>query len=302
MDVINLKNKKLISKEFCDVGNLRKRKFINEIFHFVLLVSISFSIIMLIFLFYGVFKRGISHVNIDFFLNYTSRIASKSGIRAAILGTLWINILTIFIAFPLGLGTAIYIEEYAPKNKFTNLIQVNISNLAGVPSVVYGILGLSLFVRYFNLGRSILSASLTMALLILPIIIVSSQEALKTVPKELKEASFALGATKWDTIIGVIIPYAMPGILTGTILALSRAIGEVAPLVIVGGAAGIWFSPKGIFDEFTTLPLQIYNWVSKPQVEFQNVASAGIIVLLIVLVFINLIAILLRNKYQDRIK
>ncbi|MCT4508321.1 MAG: phosphate ABC transporter permease PstA [Tepidibacter sp.] len=302
MDAINLENKEIINKNSDYNMNLKKRKLMNKLFHLILLGSISFSIIILVALFSDVFKTGISHINLDFFLNYTSRIASKSGIRAAILGSLWVNIVTLLIAFPLGLGSAIYLEEYAPKNKLTNIIRVNISNLAGVPSVVYGILGLSLFVRTFGFGRSILSASLTMALLILPIIIVSSQEALKTVPKELKEASYALGATKWDTITGAIIPYAMPGILTGTILAVSRAIGEAAPLVVVGGAAGIWFSPKGIFDEFTTLPLQIYNWASKPQAEFQNVASAGILVLLMVLVLINLVAILLRNKYQDRIK
>ncbi len=281
---------------------LKKRKMINNLFHFILLISIIFSIIVLIALFGDVFKKGISYVNVDFFLNYSSRLANKSGIRAAILGSLWIIVLTVLIAFPLGLGAAIYMQEYATKNRLTTLIQVNINNLAGVPAIVYGILGLSLFVRTFGLGRSILSASLTMAMLILPIIIVSSQEALKTVPKELKEASVALGVTKWETISGVIIPYAMPGILTGTILAVSRAIGEAAPIVVVGGAAGIWFSPKGIFDEFTTLPLQIYNWASKPQAEFQNVSAAAIIVLLMVLVIINLVAILLRNKYQDRIK
>lgn len=281
---------------------LRRRKLTNKIFHFLLIASILFSFAILIILFTDIFRKGLPYINVDFFLNYTSRFVSKSGIRAGLAGSIWVIVVTLLVAFPLGLGGAIYLQEYAPKNKFTNLIQVNINNLAGVPSIVYGILGLTVFVRFFGFGRSILSGALTMAMLILPIIIVSSQEALKTVPKELKEGSFALGTTKWDTISGVIIPYAMPGILTGTILAVSRALGEAAPLVLVGGASAIWFSPKGVFDQFTTLPLQIFNWSARPQAEFQNVAAAGILVLIIFLIIVNLSAILLRNKYQDRIK
>lgn len=282
--------------------NLTSRKKINNIFHGILIACILFCIAILVVLFMDVLKKGLPYLNLKFLTSYSSRFAHKSGIKAGLFGSLWIIILTITIAFPLGLSAAIFIEEYAPKNRFTDLIKVNISNLAGVPSIVYGILGLSLFVRFLKLGRTIISGSLTMALLILPIIIVSSQEAIKTVPNNLKEASYALGATKWETIKGVILPYAMPGILTGTILAVSRAIGEAAPLVVVGGAAAIWFTPKGVLDEFTTLPLQIFTWASKPQAEFQFVSAAGIVVLLSILVIINLTAILLRNKYQDRIK
>ncbi|SHJ62218.1 phosphate ABC transporter permease PstA [Paramaledivibacter caminithermalis] len=282
--------------------SLARRKKINTIFHVILVACILFSLIVLIILFTDILKKGFPFLNIDFLTKYSSRFPKKSGIRAGLFGSLWIIITTVIIAFPLGVSGAIYLEEYAPKNRFTSLIKINISNLAGVPSIVYGILGLSLFVRTLKFGRTILSASLTMALLILPIIIVSSQEALKTVPKDLKEASYGLGATKWETITGVILPYSMPGILTGTILAISRAIGEAAPLVVVGGAAAIWFTPKGLMDEFTTLPLQIFTWASKPQADFQLVAAAGITVLLLVLIFINLTAILLRNKYQDRMK
>jgi phosphate transport system permease protein len=257
---------------------------------------------MLAVLFIDTFKKGLPYLNVKFLTNYTSRFASKAGIKAAIFGSLWIIVFTIIIAFPLGVCGAIYLEEYASKNKLNDLIKVNISNLAGVPSIVYGILGLAIFVRALGFGRTIISGAITMALLILPIIIVASQEAIKTVPHNLKEASYALGATKWETIREVILPYSMPGILTGTILAVSRAIGEAAPLVVVGGAAAIWFTPQTPFDEFTTLPLQIFTWATMPQREFQGVAAAGIIVLLIVLIFINLTAILLRNKYQDRIK
>ncbi len=284
------------------MGNIKKRKKINSIFHGILVACILFSIFMLAFLFIDIFKKGIGYLNWDFLNNYTSRFPEKSGIKAGLFGSLWVIGLTMAIAFPLGVSGAIYLEEYATNNKFNDLIKVNISNLAGVPAIVYGILGLSVFVRFLNLGRTIIAASLTMALLILPIIIVSAQEALKTVPKSLKHASYALGATKWETVREVILPYSMPGILTGSILAVSRAIGEAAPLVVVGGAAGIWFSPTSVFDEFTTLPLQIFTWASMPKLEFQFVAAAGILVLLLVLIVMNLTAILLRNKYQDRIK
>ena len=283
-------------------SNIKARKRNDNIFHGILILSILFSLSILVMLFGRVIVDGISHLTLVFITNYTSRIPSQAGVAAALAGSIWVILITILIAFPLGVGTALYLEEYAPKNKFTSLIQVNINNLSGIPSVVYGIFGLTLFVRLLGLGRSIMAGSLTMALLILPLIIVSSQESLKTVPRELKEASYGLGVSKWDTITGVIIPYSMPGILTGTILAISRALGEAAPLLLVGGAAAIWFSPTSPLDQFTTLPLQIYSWAGRPQAEFQNVASAGIILLLILLILMNLTAISLRNKYQDRIK
>ena len=280
--------------------NLKKRKRADRVFYILLILSVIFTLTLLVLLFSDTFTKGISYINVDFFNNFSSRFPNKSGIRAALFGSLYTVILSVIIAAILGIGTAIYLEEYAPKNKFTDILKVNISNLAGIPSVIYGILGLALFVRYLDLGRTIISGALTLALLILPTIIVASQEALKTVPKEMKEGSYALGATKWQTIKKIILPYSFPGILTGMILAVSRAFGESAPLVVIGGAASIWFQPKSIFDEFTTLPLQIFNWAARPQAEFQNIAAAGIIVLIVLLVIINLAAILVRNKYQDR--
>lgn len=280
--------------------NLKKRKRADRVFYILLILSVIFTLTLLVLLFSDTFTKGISYINVDFFNNFSSRFPNKSGIRAALFGSLYTVILSVIIAAILGIGTAIYLEEYAPKNKFTDILKVNISNLAGIPSVIYGILGLALFVRYLDLGRTIISGALTLALLILPTIIVASQEALKTVPKDMKEGSYALGATKWQTIKKIILPYSFPGILTGMILAVSRAFGESAPLVVIGGAASIWFQPKSVFDEFTTLPLQIFNWAARPQAEFQNIAAAGIIVLIVLLVIINLAAILVRNKYQDR--
>lgn len=287
---------------FKATGNIRKRKMHNAFFHGILVGSIILSLSVLVFLFQDVLSTGLEYLNLDFFTKFTSRRPAESGIYAAILGTVYVILLAALVAFPVGVGAAIYLQEYAEKNKLSHFIQLNINNLAGVPAIVYGILGLSVFVRFFGFGRSILAAGLTMALLILPVIIVASQEALKTVPKELKEASYALGATKWQTILNIILPYAMPGVLTGTILAISRGIGEASPLIVVGGAAGIWFAPKSLMDGFTTLPLQIYVWSGMPQAEFQKVAASGIIVLLAVLFIINLLAIFLRNHYQDRIK
>lgn len=200
----------------------------------------------------------------------------------------------------LGVGTAIYLEEYAKQNKINAFIRMNISNLAGVPSIVFGLLGLTIFVRSLALGKSVLAAGLTMSLLILPVIIVAAQEAIRSVPKELREASYGMGATKWQTILKVVLPSAVPGILTGSILALSRAIGETAPLVVLGIPVIVHFLPDGILSEFTALPMQIFDWAKRPQEEFQYVAAAGILVLMTFLVILNSIAVLIRNKFQRR--
>lgn len=204
------------------------------------------------------------------------------------------------VSLLLGVGTAIYLEEYASKNRLTRFIQMNISNLAGVPSVVFGLLGLTIFVRILFFGNSVLAAGLTMSLLILPVIIVASQEAIRAVPKELREASYGLGATKWQTILRVVLPSAIAGILTGSILAFSRAIGETAPLVVIGIPAFVAFLPKNVFDQFTALPMQIYNWTSRPQEEFHFLAAAGIIVLLVILILMNSIAVWIRNRYENK--
>ncbi len=204
------------------------------------------------------------------------------------------------VSIILGVSTAIYLEEYAKKNKLNDFIRMNISNLAGVPSIVFGLLGLTIFVRLMDLGKSILAAGFTMSLLILPIIIVAAQEAIRAVPNEQREASYGMGATKWQTIVRVVLPAAIPGILTGSILALSRAIGETAPLVVIGIPVILQFLPTGILDSFTALPMQIFDWAKRPQEEFQFVAAAGIIVLMTVLVCMNSIAVFIRNKFQKR--
>jgi len=259
-------------------------------------------VIILSVLLFSILSKGIKWLSLNFLTNFPSRFPKKAGIYPALLGSLWLIFLTAIISFPIGIGTALYLEEYAKESKFTDFIKLNIANLAGVPAIIYGMLGLTIFVRLLGFGRSIISGALTMSLLILPTIIISSQEALKSVPDSLKQASYALGTTKWQTITGVVLPYALPGILTGTILSISRALGEAAPLIVVGALAYVSFIPKTPFDQFTVLPIQIFNWASMPKKEFQNVAAAGIIVLLIILLGINSIAIILRNKYQIRIK
>lgn len=255
-------------------------------------------------------------VNADFIGSPQSSEPLYAGIRTAILGSLWTIAITILLAFPLAVGAAIYLEEYAQDNWFNRLIQTNINNLAGVPSIIYGMLGLALFVRLmepltsgsvFGLvdpttanGRTILSASLTLMLLVLPLVIINAQEAIRAVPNSLRQASLGIGATRWQTIWSHVLPNAVPGILTGTILAISRAIGETAPLVVVGASTFITFDPSSPFSKFTTLPIQIYQWTARPQDEFRNIAGAAILVLLVMLLSLNAGAILLRNRFGKR--
>ena len=229
-----------------------------------------------------------------------SRFAGQAGIKVALFGTLWMMAFTALFSFPIGVGAAIYLGEYAPRHWLTRLIQLNITNLAGVPSIVYGILGLAVFVRALSLDRSILSGALTMSLLIMPIIIITAQEALRSVPLSLRQGSYALGATRWQTIWHIVLPQAFPGVLTGTILALSRAIGETAPLIMVGALTYMAFTPSSPLDPFVALPIQIFNWTTRPQAEFREIAAAGIIVLLALLLTMNAGAIYLRNKFQRR--
>jgi phosphate transport system permease protein len=256
-----------------------------------------------------------SWLNWDFVTGSQSSYAELAGVRTAIVGTLWIMALTMLIAFPLGIGAAIYLEEYARGGGwFDRLIEVNIRNLAGVPSIIYGLLGLAIFVRTLEQltsgamfgvtgvnGRTILSASATMALLILPVIIIASQEAIRAVPQSIREASYGLGATKWQTVWHQVLPAAMPGILTGTIIALSRAIGETAPLIVIGASAVIFVDPSGPFSKFTALPIQIWQWTARPQEEFRNIAAAAIIVLLGLLLFMNSFAIILRQRLSKKL-
>lgn len=277
----------------------RKKEIVNKLFEGVLFLCISFGIVMLVILLMRVLSDGLGWLDWNYLMNLPSRFPEQSGVKSALVGSVWVIFLVAVMSFPLGVGTAIYLEEYADKDSwFFKVLELNIANLAGVPSVVYGLLGLTVFVRFLNFGTSILAGAATLSLLILPIIIVSSQEALKAVPDTLREGAYALGFTKWETIKGVVFPYAAPGIFTGVILALSRAMGEAAPLILVGAAGYIPFLPRGPLDSYTVLPIQIYNWVTRPQAEFQNVAAAGILVLLVILLSANAVAILFRNKYQ----
>ncbi len=277
---------------------IEQRNGLNRFSYGVFLAATSVGIIVLFALIIDVLIKGIAWVDWDFFNNFPSRRAERAGIKSAFFGTIWMIGLTAPIAFVLGVGTAIYLEEYAKKNWFTHFIQLNISNLAGVPSIVFGILGLTLFVRLMDLERSLLAGSFTMALLILPIIVVAAQEAIKAVPSELRHGSYAIGATKWQTVRRIVLPHAMPGILTGNILALSRAIGETAPLIMIGALTFVAFVPEGPMSKFTVMPIQIFNWIGRPQEEFQYVGAAGIIVLLTMLITMNAVAIYLRNKLQ----
>ena len=265
----------------------------------------------------NVIPRSSNRKSSSFISSPQSADAIDAGVRTAILGSLWTIAIAILFAFPVGVGAAIYLEEYASDNLVNRVIQTNINNLAGVPSIIYGILGLAIFVRalepvssgsLFGLtdpttanGRTIISASMTLGLLILPMIIINSQEAVKAVPGSLRRASLGLGATQWQTIWHHVLPSALPGILTGTILSISRAIGETAPLVVVGASTFITMDPTNPFSKFTTLPIQIYQWTSRPQDIFRNIAAAAIIVLLILLLTMNATAVVLRNRYSRRI-
>ncbi|MFD1707614.1 phosphate ABC transporter permease PstA [Siminovitchia sediminis] len=276
------------------------RLFKNKLSKWIFMLATSIGLIVLAVLIYRILSQGLGYLSMDFFTNYASRKPEEAGINAAIYGTIWMMAITGPVSLVLGVGCAIYLELYAKKNAFTRFIQMNISNLAGVPSIVFGLLGLTVFVRLMEMGRSVLAGGLTMSLLILPIIVVAAQEAIRSVPKELQEASYGMGATKWQTIRRVILPAALPGILTGGILALSRAVGETAPLIMIGALTFVAFVPENIWSGFTVMPIQIYNWTSRPQVEFHDVAAAGIIVLLVMLLIMNSIAIIIRNKFSKR--
>ncbi|WBL13814.1 phosphate ABC transporter permease PstA [Sutcliffiella sp. NC1] len=281
---------------------MSSRLLFNQILKTLFFLSTIVGLVVLVVLFYRVISQSIGWIDLSFLTNKLSTMPERAGIMGAILGTVWLMIVVAPITLFLGVGTAIYLEEYAKKSKFQSFIQTNISNLAGVPSIVFGILGLTIFVRAAGLGNIILAGGLTMALLVLPIVVVSSQEAVRAVPSFLREASYAMGATKWQTIIKVVLPAALPGILTGTILALSRAIGETAPLVVIGIPALLIPFPGGIFDKFTVLPMQIYYWTVDAALvaEYANLAAATIVVLLFVLFAMNSIAIFIRNKFQQR--
>jgi phosphate transport system permease protein len=252
-------------------------------------------------LLYDVAHDGLGRLSWQFLTAYPSRHPEQAGILAALVGSVYVIALTAALAIPVGVGAAVYLEEYAGRTRLSRIIEINIANLAGVPSIIYGLLGLGLFVRAMSMGRSVLAGSATLALLVLPMVIISTREALRAVPKSLREGSYALGATRWQTVWYQVLPAALPGVLTGLILALSRAIGETAPLITIGALTYVPFVPDGIWSPFTVLPIQIFDWVSRPQAGFAINAAAGILVLLVLLLAMNAVAIILRDRFQKQL-
>ena len=276
------------------------RSFSGPALYLVCLISVLIGILGLAVLVIEVLSTGLPWLSWHFITDYPSRHPEEAGLYSALMGTVWLMGMTSVLTVPVGVGAAIYLEEYAPRNFLTRFIEINVANLAGVPSIVYGLLGMGLFVYWMHLGRSILAGSMTLALLVLPIVILASREAIRAVPSAYREGAYAMGADKWQVIKGVVLPSAIPGILTGTVLAMSRAIGEAAPVIAISALVYLTFIPSGPLDRFTVLPIQIYNWVSRPQEDFRGLAAAGIIVLLAILITMNSIAVILRNKYQIR--
>jgi phosphate transport system permease protein len=281
---------------------LARRKWLGRGFHALCLLAITIALAMLAALLINIISEGWSRVNWGFITSFPSRNPEEAGIKAALLGSIYVVSMAGVIAFSLGVGAAIYLEEYAARNWFAGIVQTNIVNLAGVPSIIYGLLGLEIFVRAMGLGKSVMAGGLTLALLVLPIIIVAAQEAIRAVPSSIREGAYALGATRWQAIWHLVLPQAFPGILTGVILAVSRAIGEAAPLIVMGALTFIPFAPDGPFSRFTVLPIQIFNWISRPQAGFHQAAAAGILVLLILLLSMNALAVALRNKFQRKLE
>jgi phosphate transport system permease protein len=281
-------------------GRRAERSLRSLVFHTALLVCLLVGLLTLVTLLVDVFRDGLGRINGEFVSRLDSRLPTRAGIKPALVGTVWLMGLVALISFPVGVGAALYLEEFAPRNRLTTFIEVNVSNLAGVPSIVYGLLGLAVFVRFMGMGRSVLAGALTLVLLILPIIIVSAREALRAVPDSIRQGSLAVGATRWQTVSKQTLPAALPGIMTGMILGLSRAIGETAPLITLGALTYVNFVPNDPLDRFTAIPIQVFNWVSRPQSEFQQTAAAGIILLLGLLLALNAVAIYLRNRYERR--
>lgn len=292
---------------------LAQRKRRASLFYGVCVAAVILALLMLVALLYSVISEAVAWLNLDgtsirtLLTEIPSSKAVNSGLFPAIVGTLWVMGICVFVSFTVGVSAAIYLEEYSGGSRLAELIQINIQNLAAVPSIVYGILGLSIFVTFFVVvapgtdGKNVTAAGLTLALLIMPVVIVSSQEAIRAVPSSIREGGYALGGTSWQVIWRLVLPQAMPGILTGIILAVSRAMGEAAPLVIMGALSFVPFAPSSPLDRFTVLPIQIYVWISKPQEEFHHLAAAGIVVLLIMLLGMNAFAIFLRNRLQKNL-
>lgn len=286
-------------------AQLARRRLKGRIFEMVALLAITIALTALALLFWDVLHDGLGRLNWQFLTSYPSRRAARAGFLPAIVGSVYMVGLMVLFAFPIGVGAAVYLEEYAPKNWLTDLIQINIANLAGVPSIIYGLLGLEFFARVLGAwtgGRSLLTGALTMALLVMPIVIISAREAIRAVPNSVRLAAIGLGATRWQVVRDHVLPYAMPGILTGTILAISRAIGETAPLITIGALTYVAFLPDSLHSQFTVMPIQIFNWISRPQADFHANAAAGIIVLLTILLSMNALAVFLRYRFEQHLK
>ncbi|GAL84791.1 phosphate ABC transporter permease [Sporocytophaga myxococcoides] len=296
------KGKGKIKKRLKYFSNTRVYEYQDQAFKYFGLFCTLIGVVVLMLLLGDVLYRGLSRLDWDFIMGLPSRRAARAGIYTAWVGTLWIMVLTAVIAFPVGISAGLYLEEYNKRSRLSNIIEINIANLAGVPSIIYGLLGLELFARALKLGESVLTGALTLSLLILPIIIVSTREALKAVPYSIREGSYALGASKWQTIWYQVLPAAVSGIFTGVILSLSRAIGETAPLIVIGALTFVPFVPESVMDSFTVLPIQIFNWVSRPQKEFSENAAAAIIILLSITFIMNGIAVYIRHKWQKKVK
>ena len=284
------------------MNNIKKNRLKDQAFK-IWGIACTFLGLVLLAIFIGnILIDGILRIDWEFVMNLPSRHAEDSGIYTALMGSIWVLLLTTLIALPIGIAAAIYLEEYSTKNKLSTILEVNISNLAGVPSIIYGLLGLEVFVRIMEMGSSVLAGSCTLALLILPIVIVSTREAIKAVPKSIRDASFAMGASKWQTVYHQLLPASFGGILTGIILALSRAVGETAPLIVIGALAYVPFAPSSPMDDFSVLPIQIFNWITRPQHGFVENAAAAIIILLLITFVMNGIAVYFRNKWQKKFK
>lgn len=266
---------------------------------FMLLCALAMAtwVLALMALIWGLAAEGVGHLSREFFTGFASRFPERAGIRAPLVGTVWVIGLTGLISFPISVGAAIYLEEYAPQNWISRAVRVNIANLAGIPSIVYGLLGLALFVRAMGLGRSVLAGALTLALLVMPIITVASMEAIRRVPQGQRMATYALGASRWQVVRYRVLPAAWPGIISGTVLALSRAVGEAAPLVMIGFMTFVAFTPESVGDPFTVLPLQIFSWITRGE-EFRGLAAAAMLVLLFLTLGLNVAAIVLRNRLR----
>jgi phosphate transport system permease protein len=279
-------------------GAVARRQALSRASRWLLLAASLVGFGVLAYLVYDTLDTGASRLGWDFIESYPSRFAERAGVRAAMLGTAWVMAGTIAMAFPVAIGTAVWMEEFAPRNKLLTIVQLNLANLAGVPSIIYGILGLAIFVRFANLGPSVIAGSLTLALMIIPMTVIAAQEAIRQVPQSYRDGSLALGATQWQTVRHHVLPHAMPGIITGVILAFSRAVGEAAALIMIGALAFVAHDPGGFRDSFTIVPIQIYDWTTRPQEAFRANAAAAIIVLMIAVLTLNLTAAVIRERFR----